>query len=330
MAPYIWPRSEPPAVLDLIDSLTLNLESRRKQASGLMRLAYELEYRRMGSYERAAVNRFPALLVTSQADADALGEGIRGWGSGISNNSPDHTNPQPPTPGPSKIHVLPMGVDLDRFPFRGIGGREPATLIFTGNMGYQPNEEAVLWFAEHVWPRVKATHPGAKWQVVGANPRKRVRALVQGAGDSGSAISNDSLDAANPQSLIPDPSRGIEVPGWVPDVGDYLGKATVAVCPLQSGSGIQMKVQEAMAAGIPVVATSTANRGVGGLPDRDLLVADSPEQFATAVTRLLSEPAVRDQLAKAGRAYVEKHFRWERHVHQLSTIYASVLNRGDA
>ena len=134
MLPYVWHLGRIPVVVDLIDSLGLNLQTRRKQARGLKRIGYELEYRRMVRYEREAVARFPALLVTSQADASALGGGHR-------------------------VKVLPMGVDLERFPFSSDAGRDPATVVFTGNMGYHPNEEAAMWFASEVWPRIRGAHP---------------------------------------------------------------------------------------------------------------------------------------------------------------------------
>jgi glycosyltransferase involved in cell wall biosynthesis len=90
---------------------------------------------------------------------------------------------------------------------------------------------------------------------------------------------------------------------------------------MRSGSGIQNKVLEAMSAGAHVVATSIANRGVGAVHDRDLLVADTPAQFAEAVATLLDEPQKRTRLAEAGRAYVEKHFQWEEHARTLAAMY---------
>ncbi|MDQ3705331.1 MAG: glycosyltransferase [Chloroflexota bacterium] len=275
MLPYVRAVERPPVVVDLIDSLTLNLADRREQVSGPKRLAYEIEYRRMRDYEQAVVGRYPELIVTSPADKQALG-------------------------GRDGITVLPMGVDLERFQFRGPDGRDAQTIIFTGNMGYHPNEEAVLWFAAEVWPSLRATHPQLVWQVVGTNPTERVRALAQ-------------------------PENGVEVLGWVPDVSDYLGRATISICPLRSGSGIQMKVQEAMSVGAPVVATSIANRGVGGVPGRDLLVADTADDFAAAVTCLLDNPQKRACLGHAGRQFVEQQFQWERHAEQLTAIYARLL-----
>jgi sugar transferase (PEP-CTERM/EpsH1 system associated) len=271
MLPYVWNIRRPPVVVDLIDSLSLNLADRRLQVGGPKRLGYELEYRRVQSYERAVATHFPALVLSSPADKEALGGG-------------DH------------ITVIPNGVDIERFPFQGPAGRDPATLVFTGNMGYHPNEEAVIWFAAEVWPRVRAARPTARFQVVGTSPTERVRALA---------------------------GNGIEVLGRVPDVPTYVHAATVAVCPMRSGSGIQNKVLEAMACGAPVVATAIANRGVQGVPDRDLLVADTAETFAAAVLRLLDEPALGARLAQTGRAFVEQQFRWESHAARLAAIYAT-------
>ncbi len=271
MLPYVWNIRRPPVVVDLIDSLGLNLADRRTQVSGPKRLAYEVEYRRVLAYERAVAAHFPALVLSSPADKEALGGG-------------DH------------ITVIPNGVDIERFPFHGPDGREPATLVFTGNMGYHPNEEAVIWFAAEVWPLLRTQRPGIRFQVVGTNPTERVRAL---AGD------------------------GIEVLGRVPDVTTYLHAATMAVCPMRSGSGIQNKVLEAMACGAPVVATAIANRGVLGVPERDLLVADTAETVASAVLRLLDEHDTAARLAQAGRTFVEETFRWEQHAARLAAIYAA-------
>ena len=259
-----------PVVVDLIDSLTLNLEDRRRTLKGPLRLAFELEYRRVRSYERRVVQHFAALAVSSPADKEALGGG-------------------------SNISVVPNGVDLDRFPFHADADRDAETVIFTGNMGYGPNEEAVAWFVDEVWPLLRQEQPNLSFLVAGTNPGERVLALSSVA--------------------------GVQVLGGVPDVGEYLGRATVAVAPMRSGSGIQNKVLEAMSAGAPMVATSIANRGVGAVHDRDLLVANTPREFAQAIASLLDNPQKRAQLAEAGRAYVEQHFQWQEHAQKLAQMY---------
>lgn len=273
MLPYVWSLAQPPVLVDLIDSLSLNLASRRKQAHGLRRVAYTLEYRRVLAYERAATRHFPALVVQSVADQQTLG-------------SPH-------------VSVLPNGVDETRFPFCPPAGRDPQTLVFVGNMGYPPNEEAALWFAGAVWPLLRARYLALRWEIVGANPGPRVRALATG-------------------------DNGITVRGRVADVTPYLGRATVAVCPMQSGSGIQTKVLEALSTGTPVVTTTLANRGVQAQPERDLCVADTPAAFAAAVGQLLDDPARCVQLGAAGHAFVERHFQWQGHVQRLVDLYTQL------
>jgi sugar transferase (PEP-CTERM/EpsH1 system associated) len=278
MLPYVWHfnHAYPPVVVDLIDSLALNLEARRKSARGLLKLAYELEYRRVRRYEQETIHRFPALAVSSPADKEAMGG--------------------------DAIAVIPNGVDLDRFPFEPTEGRDPGTLIFTGNMGYGPNEEAVIWFAGEVWPMLRQAHPHLRFLVVGTNPGERIEGIGR-------------------------ETPGILVLGQVPDVGEYLGKATLAVAPMRSGSGIQNKVLEAMSAGAPVITTSIGNRGVGAQHPHHLLVADTPHDFARAIATLLESPQERAKLAQAGRAYVEQHFRWEEHAGKLTQLYQSAQFR---
>lgn len=271
MLPYVWGLRNQPVVVDLIDSLALNLDARREQVAGPLRIAYNLEYRRVRAYEQAVVGRFSALVVSSPADAERLGDG-------------------------GHVTVIPNGVDLERFSFRGAEGRDEATLVFTGNLGYHPNEEAVLWFVREVWPLVRSKHPRARLQIVGANPGRQMRSLER---------------------------EGVEIAGQVPDVASYLRRATIAICPMRSGSGIQNKVLEAMACGAPVVASSIANRGVQAVAERDLLVADSPRAFADSITRLLADRTLRARLGRAARSLVEQRFRWEQHAQRLSEIYAS-------
>ena len=142
-----------PVVVDLIDSLTLNLEGRRTQVHGVKRWAYELEYRRVRDYERHIARSQKNLIVSSPADQQLFGGG-------------------------EQVSVIPNGVDVDAFRFQGAEGRNAQTLIFTGNMGYQPNEEAVLWFAHEVLPRLRQKRPGLRFRVVGMAPGERVRALA--------------------------------------------------------------------------------------------------------------------------------------------------------
>jgi glycosyltransferase involved in cell wall biosynthesis len=162
-------------------------------------------------------------------------------------------------------------------------------------MGYQPNEAAVVWFAREVWPILRVAEPSVRLRIVGAQPSSRVKSLGK--------------------------TPGIEVIGAVTDVAAYLQRASLAVCPMQSGSGIQNKVLEAMATGTPVVATAIANRGIQAVDGRDLILAESPEDFAIAISCLMHDPNMRALLAQNGRALVERRFDWEGHAERLLSLY---------
>ena len=177
--------------------------------------------------------------------------------------------------------------------------REPATIVFTGNMGYFPNVNAAVWFAREVLPRVREVRPEARFLIVGTRPARAVRDLAK------------------------DPA--VVVTGRVEDVGPYLRRATLAVAPMRSGSGQQFKILEAMASGAPVVATAAEAEQVGAEPGRELLVADEAAAFAAAVVALLNDPARARGLAERARRLVEERFTWRRSVDALEAVYREAL-----
>jgi hypothetical protein len=197
--------------------------------------------------------------------------------------------------------VIPNGVDTDAFAFSR-NGRDSNTIVFVGNMGYHPNVDAAVWFAESVWPTIKQSRPNLKLLIVGARPAPAVSALA---------------------SRFPD----VVVTGPVPSVLEYLHKGAIAICPLRCGSGMQNKVLEAMAAGTPIVATSIANLAIGGRNEKELMVADRPEAFAAAVSALLDAPKRRETIADNARAFVEA-FSWRQHARAFNDVYRRIIAAG--
>jgi sugar transferase (PEP-CTERM/EpsH1 system associated) len=181
--------------------------------------------------------------------------------------------------------VLPNGVDLAHFA-PAWAGREPGRIVFTGVMDYLPNAEGCAWFVREIFPRVRSAVSGASFAIVGANPTAAVQRLAR--------------------------ESGVTVTGRVPDTRDWLAKASVAVAPLRIARGIQNKVLEAMAMGLPVVGTSAATQGVAAVEGRELLVRDEPASFAAAVADLLREPERALAVGRAARGYTERHCDWER------------------
>lgn len=185
------------------------------------------------------------------------------------------------------------GVDLNYFrPTQG--KRIQNNIVFTGVMDYLPNIEGAVWFAREILPRIQAEYPDATFTICGSSPAKKVRDLER--------------------------QPGVAVTGAVPDVRPYLSRASIGVVPLRTARGIQNKLIEAMAMGLPTVATSAAHAGMEAVPARELLVADDPTSFAAAVLQLLRDVRMRTEMGLAARAAMEANYHWEKSLAQLDEV----------
>ncbi len=195
--------------------------------------------------------------------------------------------------GDGQVLAVPNGVDLEYFSPRP----EPVTgpsCVFVGAMDYPPNVDAVVWFADQVWPGVLQARPEARWDIVGRQPTDAVRELGR--------------------------RPGITVVGQVPDVRDYVARAAAVVAPLRIARGIQNKVLEALAMAKPVVASSAAMEGLAVSDGRELLRADTPSEWIDALLRLWNDSAQRNELGRAGRNYVERHHSWDRCLEEFARL----------
>jgi sugar transferase (PEP-CTERM/EpsH1 system associated) len=199
------------------------------------------------------------------------------------------------------VDVVENGVDVERFRPTA-GDRDPHHLVFTGVMNYLPNVDGATWFCREVFPRVRDEIPEATFTICGSAPTPEVVALGR----------------------LP----GVTVTGAVPDVVPYLARASVAVVPVRIARGVQNKLLEAMAAGLPTVTTTAAAAGVDAVDGRDLFVADDPAAFSAAVVRLLRDRRLRDQVGRAARAAVEAGYRWESALDRLEDILAAAAGTG--
>jgi sugar transferase (PEP-CTERM/EpsH1 system associated) len=197
----------------------------------------------------------------------------------------------------ARTAVVPNGVDLD-----GYGPPADApTVIFTGAMDYLPNVDAVEHFCGDIFPAVVRAVPGARFLIVGLNPGPAVRRLAE----------------------LP----GVTVTGAVPEVRSYYRQAAVCVAPLRIARGIQNKVLQSMALGVPVVATSAAARGLESRPDEHMLVEDDPARFAQAVIGLLGDRDGRRRLAERARSFVERHHSWPAILARIEALAVDASDR---
>ena len=287
MGQYVTEVQGPAKVLDLCDSLALNLSRRAELESNPWlakikldctpkRFLVKLEEKRVRRYEVDIMKAFDCGTVVARFDRDYL-------------LAQDDT---------LNLSIVPMGVDLGYFQPNPI--TEPAPmLLFTGTMNYFPNADAAIYFCDEVLPRIRERHPKACFYIVGNHPSEPVKRL--------------------------EAQAGVTVTGYVPDVRPYFEKASVFVAPLRAGSGIQTKNLEAMAMGVPVVTTSVGAMGLEADIGKELLVADTPADFAEQVIHLLDNKCLRKTLAQTARTRVENSYSWEAIGERLKHVYAQAV-----
>jgi glycosyltransferase involved in cell wall biosynthesis len=198
-----------------------------------------------------------------------------------------------------EVTVIPNGVDCERFSPRPSATRDPNLVLFTGVMSYAPNVTAATFLARRVMPLVRAVRPDARLAIVGRAPADRVRALAD-------------LD-------------GVDVVGEVPDMTAWLTRGRAYACPMLTGHGIKNKLLEALASGLPSVATPRALTGLTVTPGRHVLVGNDEEELAAHLVHMLANDGAAEALARAGREYATANHSWEAVGRAYERVYAEVL-----
>jgi sugar transferase (PEP-CTERM/EpsH1 system associated) len=196
--------------------------------------------------------------------------------------------------------VIPNGVDYEYFRPKS-STENPKVIAFVGRMDYFPNIDGALYFAKQIFPIIRRELSDVQLRIVGSNPARAVEELA----------------------TIP----GVVVTGHVPDVRPYLDDAAVAVAPLRLARGTQNKILEALAMGVPVVATPQAAKGVNVTPGNDLLVGEDETSFAEQVISLLRNQLLRKDLSDAGRCKVMEAHRWPYSMELLEQILELQLEK---
>lgn len=265
-------------VMDFVDMDSAKFATYAAQARGLASFANVQEAKRLFAFECEVAAHADLSLFVSEAEA-ALFRGK----SGLSKDRVAH---------------LENGIDLDAYdpelPRLPVDHGEGALIVFTGQMDYRPNADAVSDFAHHVMPLVTAQHGTARFAIVGRNPGPEVRAL-----------------AALP---------GVIVTGEVADTRAWLAAADVVVAPLLLARGIQNKILEAMAMALPVVASPAAAEGIDAGDGDGLFVAADHAAQADAVTALLANPARAKAAGRAARARMEARYGWDARLAPLGAM----------
>jgi len=266
------------AILDLPDAFSLYWKRRSEQARWpWLRWFAKIEQKRLFNLERKVLKEFPLTLVCSEEDRQYL-----------------------LTHSKANIQVLPNGVDTDVFYQRENIEPEPYRLLFTGNMDYAPNVDAVSYFCTDILAGIKEKYPEVQFVIAGQRPVKRVLDLV---------------------------SENVKVTGFVKDIAEEYNKAAVVVAPLRFGAGTQNKVLEALASGVPVVCTHVGFKGLGIESGEGACKVENTDEFIQTVNHLLENEHNRKQIAGKGIYKIANTFGWDAVADQLLGYLESVKTK---
>lgn len=185
-----------------------------------------------------------------------------------------------------KIKVVPNGVDESFIQYQSKEKKE-IDLLFTGNMSYPPNITASIYLVKEILPGLKNS---LSLTLAGANPVKEVCALD---------------------------GEMVDVTGYVKDLKAVYSSSKVFVAPMFLGTGLQNKLLEAMSIGVPCVTTSMANNALQAEPDKEILIANSAEEFAYQIDRLITEDKLRTEIAENGKRFIRQRYQWEQVTKEL-------------
>jgi sugar transferase (PEP-CTERM/EpsH1 system associated) len=192
-----------------------------------------------------------------------------------------------------QIMVIPNGVD-DEFARRPNRQKPTHDLVFVGNLGYGPNTSAAQYLVKKLLPALKQRGLKVNLLLAGARPGRKIRQLKN--------------------------HEGVSISGWVEDIRDAYADGRIFVAPMFSGLGLQNKILEAMAMGLPCVTTTMVNNAIGAELDSEILVSDTLEGLTDHIQRLMVDPEEYNRLSAAARSFVVTNYQWEDQVNKLESF----------
>jgi polysaccharide biosynthesis protein PslH len=275
MAQYWAEIKNVPRILDLPDAYSLYWKRRIETSQGLLKLFARIEQRRVFNYE-AILQEYDLSLVCSREDQSYL-------------QQERHIN---------NVKLLPNGVDLTTFISEQHNYSLDKTILFTGNMDYAPNVDAVIYFVTEIFPIIKQQVPDAIFIIAGQRPVKKVQDLA---------------------------AEDIKVTGFVQDLSTMYASASIVVAPLRFGAGTQNKVLEAMAMGVPVVSRNIGFNGLNIPSGEGVILALETEEFAEQCIALLKSKDLRRRVGETGKEVIRSQFDWDVIAQKLENYFLQIV-----
>lgn len=247
----------------------------KNQLNPLIKAYAYLQWKKLYRYEIEITRRFDKCIMITEVDRELL-----------------HS-----MASEAKTEIVTAGVDMEYFKPDATLKRQPHQIVFTGEMAWRPNIDAVTWFCEAIFPSILEEIPDSKFYIVGRNVTPAVKKLA---------------------------NENVVVTGRVEDVRPYVHSSTVFVVPLRVGGGMRLKILEAMAMGIPVVSTSIGCEGIKVENKKNILIADNAVDYAVMVIRMMKGEFDIEELVKRGFELIHSNYSWQRIAEQYDRIYQTV------
>jgi len=283
-------RRQPLLVFDDHNAVWTIVERMAGNVPWYLRPVVKLEARRVKIYEGSIVNGFDQTLAVTEIDRQYLQEAQKAH----------LADSRLPNDGQlrDKVTVVPIAVDTEKL--QPVSRKTGSQKLFTmGTLHYPPNADGIRWFVQEVFPLIQKEIPDVRLIIAGRNPPP------------------DFLQ-------IEKESKGaITVTGYLTDLRPSLEETAAMIVPVRAGSGMRVRILEAFAQAMPVVTTTVGLEGIEARPGFDVLVADTPEEFATSVIGLVKDEKLQAQLAVNGRQLAESQYDWKVVLQRMDSIYGS-------
>ncbi len=281
-AAHAFPDKKPKVIFDAHNAVWTIVERMLQNAHGYLKPFLRMEAAQVKRYEGSLLGKVDHVLAVTEMDRSALL-------AAFDANARKGVRRAP-------ITVVPIAVDTQKQQpvHRRHGSRNIVTL---GTLHYPPNADGIRWFFNEVFPLIRRRVPDATLTIIGKNPPR------------------DFLDLGTREP------KSIRITGYVPALGPWLEKAALMVVPVRAGGGMRVRILEAFAFAMPVVTTTIGLEGIQAECGKDVLIADSAQDFADCVVELLENDAMQAELALCGRHLAETHYDWHTVLSAMKPIY---------
>ncbi len=273
----------PKVIMDAHNAVWTIVERMEGNARWFLKPILGVEAKRVKHYEGALLQTVDHVLAVTETDRVCLEEAMRS----LKVNKKSQAAP---------ITVIPIAVDTHQLQpiHRKPGSKNIVTL---GTLHYPPNADGIRWFINDVFPLIRRRVPDATLTIIGKNPPQ------------------DFLDLATRQPEV------IKVTGYAPELPPHLRGSGLMVVPVRAGGGMRVRILEAFAYAMPVITTTIGLEGIDAIPGEDVLVADTPAEFANRAVELLENVPLQEELSVNGRRLAEAKYDWQVVLSAMNPIY---------